>query len=82
MPKARSPERDRAYEIYKESNGLITLREIASRLGVPEKSVSGWKCKDSWDKKLMEYSNRIFGVLRREKMSLKKSLKMLKITKN
>ena len=52
MPKARSPERDRAYEIYKESNGLITLREIASRLGVPEKSVSGWKCKDSWDKKI------------------------------
>lgn len=52
MPKARSPERDRAYELYKESNGLITLREIASRLGVPEKSVSGWKCKDSWDKKI------------------------------
>lgn len=52
MPKARSPERDRAYEIYKESNGLITLREIASRLGVPEKSVSGWKSKDSWDKKI------------------------------
>lgn len=52
MPKARSPERDRAYEIYKETNGLITLREIASRLGVPEKSVSGWKCKDSWDKKI------------------------------
>lgn len=52
MPRARSPERDRAYEIYKESNGLITLREIAARLGVPEKSVSGWKCKDAWDKKI------------------------------
>ena len=52
MPKARSPERDQAYEIYKESNGLITLREIALRLGVPEKSVSGWKSKDSWDKKI------------------------------
>lgn len=34
MPKARSPERDRAYEIYKESNGLITLREIADRKSV------------------------------------------------
>lgn len=49
MPKARSPERDQAYELYKNSKGLMPLREIARQLNVPEKSVSGWKCKDKWD---------------------------------
>ena len=38
MPKARSPERDQAYELYKNSKGLMPLREIARQLNVPEKA--------------------------------------------
>ncbi len=51
MPKARSPERDKAYQLWKDSGGKKTLRIIAEELGIPEKSVSGWKAKDQWDKK-------------------------------
>ncbi len=49
MPPKRSPERDQAFEIYKEHSGNIANREIAKRLDIPEKSISGWKAKDKWD---------------------------------
>lgn len=52
MPRARDPNRDKAYEIYKEHKGNIDLVEIASQLNVPPGSVRGWKSKDSWDKKM------------------------------
>lgn len=52
MPKARSPERDKAYQLWKESGGTKSLRMIAEELGVPEKSVSGWKAKDQWEEKV------------------------------
>lgn len=51
MPKPRSPERDKAKEIYMQHNGDITLAEIAAQLGVPEGTVRGWKNKDRWDGK-------------------------------
>lgn len=52
MARQRSPNRDKAFEIYKEHNGDITLREIAKTLETPEKTISGWKVKDKWDSKL------------------------------
>lgn len=52
MPRSRSPNRDKAFEIYKEHNGKITLREIAKILDTPEKTISGWKVKDKWDSNL------------------------------
>ncbi|WP_439022619.1 phage terminase small subunit [Bacillus thuringiensis] len=53
----RSVERDKAFEIYKEHNGNITNRKIAELLStsdktVSEKTVGGWKTKDSWVKQL------------------------------
>lgn len=48
MPRVQSAERKKAREIYEEHNGQITNREIANILGISEKSVSGWKCKDNW----------------------------------
>lgn len=53
----RSVERDKAFEIYKEHNGSITNRKIAELLSTSEKTVSektvgGWKTKDSWVKQL------------------------------
>lgn len=52
MPRQRSPNRDRAFEIYKEHGGSIELIEIAGILNVPEGTVRGWKNKDGWDRKL------------------------------
>ncbi|MBC2263133.1 hypothetical protein HCB37_01255 [Listeria booriae] len=66
MPKPRSPNRDKAYEIYKEHNGKIELNAIAAKLGIGDGTVRGWKNKDKWEernfgtppKKSMERSKR------------------------
>lgn len=52
MARERSPNRNKAFELYKESNGEIQNREIANILGISEKTVSGWKVKDKWNSKL------------------------------
>lgn len=62
MARVRSPNRDKAFEIYKESNGNIQNREIAKLLDISEKTISGWKVKDKWNEKLN-------GVLQTEKRS-------------
>ena len=65
MPRQRSPNRDKAFEIYKEHGGNIENRQIAKILNISEKTVGGWKCKDQWHDKLngvlqknTEYSKR------------------------
>ena len=65
MARARSPERDKAFEMWNESGGRLPLRHIAETLGIPEKSVSGWKCKDRWEEK-------VSGVLQLKKRSTPK----------
>lgn len=52
MPRARNPNRDKAYQIYKSNNGKIDLVEIASQLNISAGTVRGWKSKDKWDQKL------------------------------
>lgn len=52
MPRARDPNRDKAYEIYKEHDGTIDLVDIANQLNVPSGTVRGWKNKDKWDMQL------------------------------
>lgn len=52
MPRARDPNRDKAFEIYKKHKGKIQNRKISKLLNVPEKTVSGWKCKDKWNQKM------------------------------
>lgn len=51
MGRQRSPNRDRAYEMWKESNGTKPLKSIAEELGEPETLVRKWKCQDKWDSK-------------------------------
>ncbi|RDC50579.1 terminase [Acinetobacter sp. RIT592] len=65
MARVRSPNRDKAYEIYKEHNGNIANREIANILDISEKTISGWKAKDKWSEKLN-------GVLQKEIQSTPK----------
>jgi phage terminase small subunit len=52
VAKERSLARDKAFEMYKAEHGEISNRRLASVLGVPEKTISGWKCKDKWDDQL------------------------------
>lgn len=49
LPKCRSKNRDKAFEIYKEHNGEITNRKIAELLGEKENTISNWKCRDKWN---------------------------------
>ena len=51
MVRQRSPDRNKAYEIFKEYNGDITNRKISELLSISEKTVNektvgGWKFKD------------------------------------
>lgn len=49
MARERDPARDKAYEMWKESNRKITNREIANILGVDEKKIATWKTRDKWN---------------------------------
>lgn len=48
MPRMRSPNRDKAFEIYRDHGGNIDNREIAEILSEKEKTISSWKCRDKW----------------------------------
>lgn len=48
MPRARSPERDLAYQLWLDSGKQKKLKEIATELGVSEDLVSKWKRQDKW----------------------------------
>jgi len=49
VPRARDPNRDKAFKIYKEHDGNITNREIAKMLGADEKVIAVWKQRDKWN---------------------------------
>lgn len=52
MARARDPNRDKAFELYKQHEGKIPLKDIAAELGKGEGTVRGWKNKDDWDGQL------------------------------
>ena len=52
MGRARDPNRDKAFEIFKKTGGNIDLVEIASQLSLSPGTIRGWKSKDDWDTKL------------------------------
>lgn len=49
MARVRSPNRDKAFEIYQEHNGNIANREIARILNEDEKVIAVWKSRDKWN---------------------------------
>jgi phage terminase small subunit len=49
MPRERSPNRDKAFELYKKSNGAMLLKDIAEQLGVKDTQIRKWKNQDKWD---------------------------------
>lgn len=52
MARARDPNRDKAKQMYLESNGEVLLKDIAAQLGKNEGTIRGWKTKDKWELEL------------------------------
>ena len=52
MSRSRSPNRDKAFEIYIKENGNIAPREIAKLLDEKVSNIRVWKNKDKWDDNL------------------------------
>lgn len=49
MPRARSPDRERAYQLWRESGGNAQLKDIAEQLGLPASRIRKWKAEDKWE---------------------------------
>jgi phage terminase small subunit len=52
MAKERSPNRDKAFELWKNSNDALKLKDIAEQLGVSDNQIRKWKNQDKWDELL------------------------------
>lgn len=50
MARPRSPEREKAYQLWMESEKKRQLKDIAAELQVSEEQVRKWKNQDKWDK--------------------------------
>lgn len=61
----RSPERDKAFEIWYASGGKIPLKEIADKLGVPDTKIRKWKSMDKWNAEQVERSSGRSGTFHR-----------------
>jgi len=49
VPRARSPNRDKAFELWLESGKSRTIKNISEELGVSENQVRKWKNQDKWE---------------------------------
>ena len=52
MARERSPNRDKAKEIYLDAKGDIKLSDLAMQLNVPDSRIRKWKSVDKWDEEL------------------------------
>lgn len=48
MPRPRNPNRDKAFEIFKEHNGNITNKELAELLNEKLGNINNWRVQDRW----------------------------------
>ena len=52
MARQRSPDRDKAKQLWIESSGELKLKDIAAKLGLGETQIRKWKSIDKWDDEL------------------------------
>lgn len=52
MARARDPNRDKAKQLYLESNGEMLLKDIAAQLNKSDSQIRKWKNLDKWDDEL------------------------------
>lgn len=51
MPRSRNPNREKAFEIFREHQGKITTKEIAALLNEKEKNIEFWRIADDWKRR-------------------------------
>lgn len=54
MARNRNPNRDKAYEIYKEHRGEVSPKKISEILNENVNNIRNWKSNDKWDEQLRE----------------------------
>lgn len=54
MARNRNPNRDKAYEIYKDHRGEVSPKKISEILNENVNNIRNWKSTDKWDEKLLE----------------------------
>lgn len=54
MARSRNPNRDKAYEIFKNNDGEISPKKIAEMLNENTSNIRNWKKSDKWEYKLKE----------------------------
>lgn len=52
MGRQRSPNRDKAFNLYKESGGRLSSAEIAAQLGEKINNINSWRSQDKWRDKV------------------------------
>ncbi|WP_319799508.1 terminase small subunit [Jeotgalibacillus aurantiacus] len=52
MGRLRNPKRDKAFELWKNSNGDMKLKDIAVKLDVLDTQIRKWKSQDKWEDQL------------------------------
>lgn len=78
MARARSPNRDKAKEMYLNSNGDIKLIDIAKELDIKDSQIRKWKSQDNWDDKLkvtLPINKRNVTNKNKNKTNIKKEIK-------
>ena len=63
MPRARSPNRDKAFQLWIESKGQKSLQDIAAELGVKPEQVRSWKHADKYNFRHGAYERVMLGLL-------------------
>lgn len=72
MPRARSPDESKAYDLYKKGYKLI---EISKKLNIPSSTVRRWKKTYDWDSERSDKNNERFIKKNNKKNNKKKRLK-------
>ncbi len=52
VARQRSPDRDKAFELWKDSGGEMKLKDIAAELGISDSQIRKWKNQDEWEQKI------------------------------
>lgn len=79
MPRERSENRDKAFEIYKKRNGDITNREIANILGEDEKKIAVWKQRDNWNTNVVQQKKECCTTFKNNSIDKKEDSKILSL---
>lgn len=52
MARQRDPKREKSFELWRDSDGRMKLKDIAEQLGIGDTQVRKWKNQDRWDDRL------------------------------